>query len=218
MARTVARSLAAFAVVGLSTFGVVAPGHAAPPGPGCKPEQGKPAYPPGQCKKAAISPHQAASGDQVTATSGEGQFDKGSKVKVEIHSVTVLVATATALASGEATAAFAVPSSVPNGSHTVTFTGPFFGVTRTVTLPLTVASRGVITGAQAASLPGSGAVTGSGAVAGSGAVSGSGGGSSTAGLPLTGAEVAGASALGLGLVGGGTAFMLVGRRRKAAVA
>jgi hypothetical protein len=209
MARTVARSLAAFAVLGVSTFGIVTPSHAAPPGPGCKPENGKPAYPPGQCKKPGITPHQANNGDNVSATSGEGQFDSGSKVKAEMHSITVLVGTVTALPTGEATISFAVPASVPAGNHTVTFTGTFFGVTRTVTLPLVVSSKAVIGGSQAVSLPGT--ATGSGT---STAASSSGTGGGAAGLPLTGLELGLASAAGLSLVGGGAALMVAGRRRR----
>ncbi|MGB8652676.1 MAG: hypothetical protein WCD35_18665, partial [Mycobacteriales bacterium] len=151
-----------------------------PPGPGCKPQQGKPAYPPGQCKKGSVSDSTARPGESLTAQSGEGEFDNGSHVAVELHSQTVALGTVTTNSAGNAVVSFKVPTSLAAGTHEVVFTGPFFGASRSVSVPFTVVGKD--------------------------------------GLPFTGFEVTAASLLGVGLVGAGTASVLVGRRRKGAPA
>ena len=138
MPRTITRALSAVAVAGVTTLAVATPVLAAPPGPGCAPQQGKPAYPPGQCKKGAVSDSTATPGQPLTASSGEGQFDNDSAVSVELHSKTVALGTVTTNSAGEAVVTFKVPASLGAGQHEVAFTGPFFGVNRTVSVPFTV--------------------------------------------------------------------------------
>ena len=197
MAHTIARSLATMAVLSLATVGVTGtPAEAAPTG--CKPIQGKPAYPPGQCKPKGIDPGTAAVCNSVTATSGEGQFDPRSTVRVNLHGAKgASLGTVTANANGEAVLAFKVPVGTPPGQYTVTFTGPFIGTTNSVTLNLKITTAGQTCG------------TGSGG--GSGAGNGNGTGS---GLPFTGFEFGMASVLGLGLIGGGTGIVIASRRRR----
>ncbi|MFN2537280.1 MAG: hypothetical protein ABR549_03890 [Mycobacteriales bacterium] len=137
MARTTSRALAGLAVAGLAVLSA-APAIAAPPGPGCAPERGRPAYPPGQCKKPAVSDSTVTPGEPLTASSGEGQFDKGKKVKATGHSTPFSIATTSANSAGEAVVTFTVPSNLPAGQHSVVFTGPFFGTTRSVSVPFTV--------------------------------------------------------------------------------
>lgn len=184
MARSINRALAAVAVAGVSTLAVATPVLAAPPGPGCAPQAGKPAYPPGQCKKAAVSDSTATPGQPLTASSGEGQFDNNSSVSVELHSTTVALGTVTTNSAGEAVVTFTVPKSLGAGRHEVAFTGQFFGVTRTVAVPFTV-----VGGATAAGT-----------------------------LPFSGFGLTAASLVGVGLIGAGTASVLVGRRRAASPA
>src|SRR5687767_1348724 len=108
MSRTATRLLAAVAVAGLTTL-VSAPALAAPPSPGCKPEMGKPAYPPGLCKKAAVSDSTATRGQSMTVYSGEGHFDPNSSVDVELRSTPQSLGTVTAGEDGGATVTFKVP-------------------------------------------------------------------------------------------------------------
>lgn len=183
MPGTTSRVLAAVSVAGLTSLAVAIPASAAPPPSGCKPVAGKPAYPPGQCKKPGVSDSTAQPGQSLTATSGEGQFDPGSTVTVIVtgpDGQKLNLGSVTVNSAGEAVVTFKVPTSWGSGSATISFTGPFGGVTRSVNVPFKVTGAG-------------------------------GGGSS---LPFTGFGITAASLLGVGLVGAGTASVLVGRKRK----
>ena len=141
MSRTATRLFAAIAIAGLTTL-ASAPALAAPPPPGCKPEHGKPAYPPGQCKKAAITDSTATPGQSLTAYSGEGQFDPGSSANAELRSTPKSLGTVTVDSAGAASVTFTVPTDLSTGAHSVVFTGPFFGVNRSVAVNFQVVGAG----------------------------------------------------------------------------
>lgn len=209
MPRTTTRVFAAFAVAGLTSLAVGAPALAAPPSPGCKPVAGKPAYPPGQCKKAAVT-GDTSPGGRAVGYSGEGQFDKGSTTSTELHSTVVAMGNLRVDLSGAATLRFTVPASFAPGAHSVVFKGTFFGQPRTVTVPFIVPVSGGTTSAV------SGGTTSAGAGGSASGGSGVSGGTTSAGsgLPLTGFELGAASLLGVGLLGAGTVAVLSGRKKK----
>jgi LPXTG-motif cell wall-anchored protein len=188
-AHSARRRVAAIGLIGgvLTLGGLPVTTADAAPSKGCKPAKGKPAYPPGKCKRKSISDGHADRGEHLKAYSGEGEFDKGKKVKVELHSTTYSVGTVTVDSSGGATVTFTVPKSMATGAHNVVFTGPFFGRTRSVSVPFSV-NKPV------------------------GAAHAAGGG-----LATTGFEIGAASLLGVGLVGAGTAAVLSSRKRKTAL-
>ncbi|MCU1596178.1 MAG: hypothetical protein JWO12_3570 [Frankiales bacterium] len=138
MANTTTRLLSGLAVAGLATLTLAPSAVAAPPGTGCKPVQGKPAYPPGQCKKPAISDSSPSRGEKVTVYSGEGEFTKDSSVTVELHSTVYSLGTVTADSTGGATVSFTIPSSISTGRHAVVFSGDALGLPNTVSVGLTV--------------------------------------------------------------------------------
>jgi hypothetical protein len=188
MARTALRRAAA--CVGVVLGLALGPQALADPDPGCKPQHGKPAYPPGQCKKGGTSPSTAAHGQRVTAASGQGQFTPGTAVAVELHSHVVRLPVTTADSLGEATVAFIVPASLLPGRHQVVFTGDFFGTRRSVAVPFDVTD-------SVTALPRTDGPTFAGIA-----------------LPRTGASIATAAGLGIGLVGLGSATAASARRRR----
>lgn len=137
MVTTTARFLTGLAVAGLATLAVAPAAVAAPPGPGCKPVKGKPAYPPGQCKKAATSDSTPGVGEDITVDSGEGEFTDGTDVNVTFESKTIALGTVKANSAGLATITFKVPS-VAAGTHHVVFRGDFLGTPNTVSVTLQV--------------------------------------------------------------------------------
>jgi hypothetical protein len=138
MVSTTARLLSTLAITGVATLSLAPAALAAPPGPGCKPVKGKPAYPPGQCKKKAISDSSPSRGEDVTAYSGEGEFTDGQPVEVELHSKVYALGTVTADGAGAATVTFKIPSGISNGNHAVVFTGDFLGTRRSVSVGLAI--------------------------------------------------------------------------------
>jgi hypothetical protein len=140
MVTTTARFLTGLAVAGLATLAVAPAAVAAPPGPGCKPVKGKPAYPPGQCKKASTSDSTPTRGETVTFYSGEGQFTPGSTVHVRLGNTDL--GTVTADSSGAATFTFKIPSNLRAGKHAIVFTGDALGSANSVSVPFTVTGSG----------------------------------------------------------------------------
>lgn len=108
---------------------------------GCHPAPGKPAYPPGQCKKPAASDTTVQPGETTTFYSGQGQFDAGSLVTIRLSNGKVL-GTVRADASGAATFRYRIPGSMAQGSYQLIFTGTFFGAPHSVAIPFRVVGPG----------------------------------------------------------------------------
>lgn len=128
---------ALLAALVLSTAGIslAESAVAAPPPPACKPAgQGKPPYPPGQCKKESTSLATAQPGQSQTVTSGDGEFTGGSAVSAVLvncatNAQVADLGSTTATSLGGASVNFIVPNIAP-GQYCVQYRGTLNGATR----------------------------------------------------------------------------------------
>ncbi|MDT7537975.1 MAG: hypothetical protein QOI82_1560 [Actinomycetota bacterium] len=221
---------AALMLSGVLLASSAAPAVAAPAPHPCKASQGKPPYPPGQCKKGSVSNPNAHPGEQQVAFSGDGEFDPGSTVRGENHSKVQQLGTTTADQMGGATFTFTIPQDADNGSHEVLFFGTLDGQAHQASVMYTV-SRGKVGTKSTETTPADNAAEqppaagAPGAPAAPAAVPGrEAAGRSTAAtprsssgllhLPRTGAAIFSTGAAGAGALLFGLGLILLGRRRR----
>lgn len=155
-----------------------------------------PQYPPGQSSGPGLSDPQPERGQDVTARSGRGSFDPGSRAHPCVNSVQVDLGFVTVDRAGEARIRFTVPVDLSLGAHNVTFTGLKNGLPANVSVPFQITSAAVMDRDGSAADPGANAGAGLGD------------------LPRTGAEIASYIAAGSVLVLAGSGMIVVARRRR----
>lgn len=197
--RRLASAVATLAVSAAAAVSFAAPALAQQ-GPGCPNPGGQ--YPPGQDCPAGAFPGQGrgvsdgnpAPGERMSANSGRGSFDPGSRAEYGVESTYIKLGETTVNADGMAVASFELPTSLAVGQHHVVFRGIKDGAPATVRVPFTLT-------AAAAGGAGGGTANPREGVLGA--------------LPRTGADaVVPMAATGIALVAVGAGVVLVARKRR----